>query len=228
MQCLQFIYVSLLLLDDQLAALSDGACLGLKIAYWGVVVLSFDASEVILTLRTWILCGKQRWVAKMLITFSFILHIVVAIVISLTFAFATFDDIDIPGQPWVDCVLRSSVNKLWVIWLLLLIHDAALCTLLASWAYNECKAKRVSPSVMRIYKEAIMYYLFILVLDLTGLLSTAIHQDELFLSLSLPLVVRQLLTARVVLYSWKKGHIHSDCEQDDLTTLEVDNLESFR
>ncbi|KIL62544.1 hypothetical protein M378DRAFT_165567 [Amanita muscaria Koide BX008] len=156
----------------------------------------------------------------MLITFNFVLHIVGVIFITLTFAFTIFDDIDIPGQPWVDCVLRSSFNRLWVNWLLLLIYDAALCTLLASWAYNECKAKRVSPSVMCIYREAIMYYLCIFVLDLTGLLPTAIHQDELFLSLSSPLVVRQLLTARVVLYSWQKAHIHSDREQYALTTLD--------
>ncbi|PFH48047.1 hypothetical protein AMATHDRAFT_6172 [Amanita thiersii Skay4041] len=164
------------------------------------VTLETGMGEIILTMRTWAIWGRDHRIGLGLSIF-FICKTMIGLIILSTWLktlhygvfFTTFGS---------SCALISSSKILYVDWLLLVIFESVVCMLLAIQAFSAFRAGGVSHLARVVYRDGLMYYLYLMMTFLLTLISIIVFPFDLVRLLSGPAhVIHVVLTARVILHA---------------------------
>ncbi|KAF8998703.1 hypothetical protein BDQ17DRAFT_1361808 [Cyathus striatus] len=173
-----------------------------------LILVGIIVAEIILSLRTWAVWGQNKVVGIGLVIFSFSAAIPAIPVIVL---FSGTAKSPLSTFPWVFSSRGSRILS--IEWILLMIYDGGLLTLMAVQALksltmdNETFFKAFFTSskpgelLKPILKDGILYYFYLFVLSaLNVVVIRAMPIDYLNLLTMLERVIHAILTCRVVLH----------------------------
>ncbi|KAF9001283.1 hypothetical protein BDQ17DRAFT_1426573 [Cyathus striatus] len=176
-----------------------------------LILVGIVVAEIILSRRTWAVWGRNKIVGIGLIIFWFSATIPAIPVIVLFSGTAKF--VDPPYHPFRGCFLQGGSRILSIEWILLMIYDGGLLTLMAVQALrtltigNETFLKafftssRPGELLKPMLKDGILYYFYLFVLSaLNVIVIRAMPIDYLNLLTMLERVIHAILTCRVVLH----------------------------
>jgi len=168
-------------------------------------MIIFDTSlgEIILTLRTWAICGS-RFRTGMAFLFFFLIKTTIAYII-LAFWWSALQYAAIPpglGYSSGTCVLVRASKMIWGLWTLLVVFESIVCILLARQALSAYHLGGMSQLAWVIYRDGLMYYIYLMVTFVGVVASIIILPFDMVRFLSGPAhVLHVLLTARVLLHA---------------------------
>ncbi|PFH51270.1 hypothetical protein AMATHDRAFT_59257 [Amanita thiersii Skay4041] len=165
---------------------------------YGVLIAIF-AAEAILTLRLWAIYLRNRRVGVLLFVAYFGMMITIFIVVPQLLDLVKFASLSSPnGQI---CYIASADKKLVFFWFVWAGYDAFQCTLLAYKAYKAFKHGGRSRLVKLLYRDGILYYIFMMVMSmLCMVLALLLPVEYLRLTAEPTHIIHTALTARIVLH----------------------------
>lgn len=184
-------------------------CMSITRAY--VVMLTFGSGicEIILTLRTWAICGRG---AKMGIAFLlfFLFKTMIAYVLEgfwwsqLQYMLWPTGQDDSTGL----CLVVHSSKIVWGSWITVVVFETVVVFLLALQATSAYKSGGVSELALVVYRDGLMYYVYLMAAFIAAAVSIILLPPEMYRFLSGPAhAVHVSLTARVILHARKQAHI---------------------
>ncbi|KAF8633160.1 hypothetical protein AX17_004661 [Amanita inopinata Kibby_2008] len=130
---------------------SVDVCLAVLRFYGVVLTFETGVGEIILTIRTWAICGRKLWQGLGLVGF-FICKAMVAFVV-LGIWLTTLQYRLVPTSYVTTCVLTNASRMVFGGWLLLATYEAVMCTLLAAQAYSAYSAGGVPELAKVVYRD---------------------------------------------------------------------------
>ncbi|PFH45090.1 hypothetical protein AMATHDRAFT_200831 [Amanita thiersii Skay4041] len=164
-----------------------------------MTVINLALSEALLTLRTWAVCGRGRFMTIFLTVLytSFIIPSVVNM--GLLYDNLTF--ISLPRFLGETCLITGNGKHLAIEWILLIVYDAIMCGLLGIQAISAYRYGGTTRLARIVYGEGVMYYLYLMVLSITAtVLILQLPPGFLRLTAGPSQVIHYSLTARVILH----------------------------
>ncbi|KAF8696441.1 hypothetical protein AX14_001604 [Amanita brunnescens Koide BX004] len=134
-------------------------------------VVGIIATQLILTLRTWSLWERPRW-----LTCAFACYGIIIFAYGLFNLHTGLKSVQFTSgesQGW-GCKTTASISvrnsQLWIMWVLGVFYDGLLCALLISRVVVKSRAGEVSRPLYIIYRDGITYYIYVFLLTTTFLL----------------------------------------------------------
>ncbi|PFH53735.1 hypothetical protein AMATHDRAFT_967 [Amanita thiersii Skay4041] len=221
MRYIPYVDIFLVLYQDHRSDMSAKTCLGINSAYSFLFIIGIAGSEYILTMRTWAVWDRNRWIGVGLLVFVISLYTYGFTNMALFLETLSFHDADVSKPFSFGCIVKKGARTLSINWILLLVYDAALCLLLMIRAYQEFRNGGKSRLWFVIYRDGIVYYNYLFVLSLmTVVFIEKLPPDFLPLLSVIARAVHPVLTARVVLNAREATkNIYPDTNV--LTTVDV-------
>ncbi|KAF8348525.1 hypothetical protein F5887DRAFT_950459 [Amanita rubescens] len=197
---------SVFLLDVPGPTVED--CLSITRAY--AIMITFDTGfgEIILTLRTWAICGR-RFRMGMGFLFFFLIKTAIAYII-LAFWWSSLQYAVIPpglGYSSGTCVLVKASKVIWGSWTLVVVFEFIVCILLAREALSAYRLGGMSQLAWVVYRDGLMYYVYLMATFVGVAASVIVLPFDMVRFLSGPAhVLHVLLTARVILHAREQAN----------------------
>ncbi|PFH52180.1 hypothetical protein AMATHDRAFT_57535 [Amanita thiersii Skay4041] len=206
---LPFIDIAVVLYQQFKPDLSPTACLRANETFSWFFTSGLAIAEIILTLRTWAICGKGVPLSIILILLYIGLWVPAFINMNAFLKTIVFGSLPIPLHiPSVGCILLKGSSRLFINWVLIMCYDACMCALLAMRAWSIFRSGGKSRLLVIVYRDGIIYYIYLFGLSLLNvILIFKLPADYLPLLSSPVRVIHALLTARVVLHAREQAQI---------------------
>ncbi|KAK2464321.1 hypothetical protein APHAL10511_003778 [Amanita phalloides] len=219
MKYLPMIDVQLLVILNH-AKMKGNTCNAINLFVGCSFVVGVMATQLILTLRTWVLWGRSRWLACVIILFATCWFIYVVIFCTSSLKSIHFTD-RIPSGSCIP-LTGSQYSNVWVSWMSQLIYDAFLCILLIVRVVIEWRNRLSSRSIFFWYREGILYYIYIFLLTLIciGWIKNLGEQFPVP-AIVLTRVFHPMLTTRIVLHARRQANHTLDDTDVISTAIEV-------
>lgn len=203
---LPFIDTVWLCLHHQLGSgLDQSICFDMYAASTWFFCIGICASELILTMRCWAVWHRSRTLSIFLPTFfalAFIpdVYITNKVLKSLTFG-------KLPYPEFVGCFVTGSNNlQLWV-WVILMIYEGGIVTLMLIPGFRAYQRGGDSALVTIVYRDGVLYYIAIFVLSILNIIVIQkLSASYANLLSSLLRVIHSMLTSRVILHIRAHGN----------------------
>ncbi|KAH6909268.1 hypothetical protein BKA70DRAFT_230650 [Coprinopsis sp. MPI-PUGE-AT-0042] len=176
----------------------ERACTISFIAIAWLLVFGLGVGELLLSIRTWAVWKKPRsmgillgifWVAS----WGAICAILVIFLKSVEFKAD-------PNAPFPGCFLHKGDPIFFLDFIILLLYDAVMLVLILIPAYKSYKAGGTSQFVRSVYRDGIVYYVYLFALSLLNIiLVLKLSLDLSTLLTQMERVLHSVLTGRVVL-----------------------------
>ncbi|KAF7776822.1 hypothetical protein Agabi119p4_5215 [Agaricus bisporus var. burnettii] len=190
----------LVLLRHHLFTMPAPVCQGAFRAIAFIAVIGILAAELILTIRTWAVLGKGKKLT--LIIFPSYAATCAVIATTLTIHAVNVRQDASPAPKVIGCTLTSSTNQiLSVMYVFLMVYDGALLAVMTIRAISVFRNRGTSELVRVVYRDGLVYYVYLFVLSLLNLIVLLSFPTgyELLL-LILERVMHAVLACRVVLH----------------------------
>ncbi|KAF8329321.1 hypothetical protein F5887DRAFT_117996 [Amanita rubescens] len=197
-------------------------CRILDLCISGSFIVGSASSQGILALRTWGLWGRPRWMIYVLASIAIAMTIFGAINSYSALNSVEFDTDHDDGFSGGRCTAIIDIEDsiLWISWAFQLIYDGLLCTLLIINAVVELKKGRISRPIYIIYRDGVMFHVYLFLLMFMFLLFLlGIHQQFLFPVTILNRVVHPLFAVRVVLHVRRYAQYNALPESNMISTI---------
>ncbi|KAF9067005.1 hypothetical protein BDP27DRAFT_1267942 [Rhodocollybia butyracea] len=175
-------------------------------------------TEVVLTMRTWALWGKDIRLTVGLTIFFVVCWVPIFYVIHLFLNTQTY--IPSPFPQVVGCAILGGESIVFLVWVILMVYEAVILILMLIPGFAFFRSGDWSTLTTIVYRDGIIYYLFLFGLSLANLVTVLVLPHALQ-SLFNPYqrVIQTLLTSRVIL------HIRSQLrEPQTIWSRDVDRL----
>ncbi|KAF8983441.1 hypothetical protein BDQ17DRAFT_1377980, partial [Cyathus striatus] len=210
-----FIDLSLNVLIQVMPAASESTCKLLYNTLGWTIVTGVCMAELILTIRTWAVLGKKRWIGIFLFTFFvgiWVPEYAIMALLSGPYTFALQDVL----QPFLKGCFPAvaRVHYLQITWALLLVYDGVLMLFMLVPAYELLvKTGGQSKLVRVVFRDGIIYYIYLFIMSLGNLIVTRILSNDYFtIIMILERVIHTVLACRVILHmreqAWEGSHVH--------------------
>ncbi|KAJ3510687.1 hypothetical protein NLJ89_g4528 [Agrocybe chaxingu] len=158
-----------------------------------------NAREIIMTIRTWAVWGKNPVLRWFLPTFYLLVW---AGGFGVTGYFlSTLEFEPNPRTPYVGCYATYASPIIFVSWVLLLVYDTIMFVLMIIPAWRAYRMGGSSRLIRVVYRDGLMYYLYLFGFSLVNIIVILTAPGDLFLVISLlSRVFHALLACRVVLH----------------------------
>ncbi|KAF8991355.1 hypothetical protein BDQ17DRAFT_1370900 [Cyathus striatus] len=143
------------------------------------IMLGMSIAEVIFTLRTWVMCGKKKWLTFSLPVFYVVLwtcdyYSIGKAVNTVTFNYQ-------PLMPWGCLVSDGNMTLIWINWTLLFIYDFANLALMLIPRYRSVlNQKGKSRLTKAIFTDGIIYYVYLFIVSLANLIVVVTLSPDYF------------------------------------------------
>ncbi|KAF8996815.1 hypothetical protein BDQ17DRAFT_1544610 [Cyathus striatus] len=205
---LPFTDTSLFIFRHFLPHLSSHNCLHIFRATTWFVMVGLSIAEVIFTLRTWVMCGKKKW-----LTFSLPVFFVVSWTSNYYLAGKATDTVTFNYQPHMPrgcLVTGGDMTLIWTNWTLLFVYDFANLALMLIPAIQIFKQKGKSRMTRAIFTDGIIYYIYLFIVSLANLIVVvALSPDYFDIILAIGRIIHSILACRVVLHAREVGYSQS-------------------
>ncbi|TFK22768.1 hypothetical protein FA15DRAFT_622014 [Coprinopsis marcescibilis] len=180
----------------------DTSCLvSFHITAW-LIVISIGVGELLLSVRTWAVWKKPRLMGGLLLLFWLAAWGAIFAILAIFLQTVRFDHV--PNAPFTGCFITFGNPIFFLDWLILLVYDTVMLVLILIPAYKAYKAGGSSQFVRAVYKDGIIYYVYLFALSALNILVVVkLPFDLSTLLTQMERVLHAVLTGRVVL------HIHS-------------------
>ncbi|KAF8726106.1 hypothetical protein AX14_008059 [Amanita brunnescens Koide BX004] len=183
-------------------------CVSIMRVYATMLVFDAGLGEIILTLRTWAICGRRFRLGIAFLIF-FLIKTCVAYVI-LVFWWITLRYAVLPpgyGYSSETCFLVQASKMIWGGWMLLVVFEFIVCGLLAFQAHSAYNFGGMSQLAWVIYRDGFMYYVYLMAAFIGVVVSIILLPFDMVRLLSGPAhVLHVLLTARVILHAREQAN----------------------
>ncbi|KAF9003061.1 hypothetical protein BDQ17DRAFT_1409375 [Cyathus striatus] len=184
----------------------------------GLIIAGVVVAEIILSMRTWAIWGKDRRVAVGLVTFV-IAGATTSIPIIIKFS-GTAQFVDPPVSNFLGCFLLGGSHILSIEWILLMAYDFCLLLLLAIKAYQTSGLPQSSQLLSITLHDGILYYFYLSMLSMMNVIIIwKFPPDFINLLTMLERVMHAVLTCRVVLYMREQTVSASSAEYSVTATM---------
>ncbi|KIM39322.1 hypothetical protein M413DRAFT_447260 [Hebeloma cylindrosporum] len=172
--------------------------LAFKINAW-LFVFGLGAGEVIMTTRTWAVWNRNRFLTYVLPIFYIVIWAGGFAINGVFVQSLKFDPN--PRTPYVGCYATQGDPIIFISWILLLFYDTVMLVLMAIPAARSYRTRGRSRLLNVVYRDGVMYYLYLFVVSLANIIVTLIFPPDLILVISfLSRMIHALLACRVVLH----------------------------
>ncbi|EJD00614.1 uncharacterized protein FOMMEDRAFT_30591 [Fomitiporia mediterranea MF3/22] len=166
----------------------------------GTVAFGFVVAQVILTMRTWAIWGRQTWITILLTVL--VLTALVADIFVLTRYLGGVSDASLgPFQAaYTGCPLQFANRFVFVDFAIVMVTESAMLVLLIIKALEHFKHSR-STLMVRMFKDGVIYFIFILctsIANLVTILSAPVELHE-FLIIT-QRILHSIFCSRVLLH----------------------------
>ncbi|KAF9443816.1 hypothetical protein P691DRAFT_763915 [Macrolepiota fuliginosa MF-IS2] len=159
--------VTILVYMQLALGLSAKKCAAIFAAFGWMFTSGFVLGELLLLVRTWAVWGRDRKLGAALLCFYS--GLVVAIFVNMGFFLRSLAFMNsFPGIP--GCVVIGSSNRLYVDWVLLMILDIGVCSLMIMRGYKSYISGGNSQLMKVVYGEGILYYVYLVVLSMINVI----------------------------------------------------------
>ncbi|PFH47494.1 hypothetical protein AMATHDRAFT_67626 [Amanita thiersii Skay4041] len=199
MRYVPFFSVTFLLLVETPSRSAEACTILMKMYTFGVVTAIF-AAEAVLTLRIWAIYSRSRTLGLLLLVIYSGVVLSIFINVGIMLSYTKFAIIPLPSGP--TCLVVRANRKLVFIWFVLAVYDAFQCILLGYQAYEAFRHGGKFKLFDVIYKDGIIYYIFMMGMSMLGMIFImSLPPEYLRLSAGPTHVIHTSLTARVVLHA---------------------------
>jgi len=222
MKYLPYVDVSLLIILNH-ATLMSQECRTLNLITGWSFVVGVAATQVVLTLRTWVLWDRSRWLGFALVAFALFWATYGVYVNNSVLQSINFVSLD---QGPFGCAPKtgSRYARTWINWMLQLIYDGLLCILLVIRVAIESRRGRVPRPIFIIYQDGISYYFYLLIMSLALIFWIKYLGSQFPVpAILLSRVIHPILAARVVLHARQQAHQDTWTQQTHgvLSTVDI-------
>ncbi|KAF9048869.1 hypothetical protein BJ165DRAFT_1526278 [Panaeolus papilionaceus] len=162
-------------------------------------VLGLGVGEMIMTIRTWAIWGKNRvlmWCLPMFYLAVWVSGFAVTGIFLQTLEFGPN-----PRTPYVGCYATYVDPIIFFDWILLLFYDAVMFVLVLIPAWKVFRGGGTSQLLIVVYRDGLIYYLYLFALSFTNIMVIISAPGDLILLLSLfSRALHGILACRVVLH----------------------------
>ncbi|TFL06115.1 hypothetical protein BDV98DRAFT_652765 [Pterulicium gracile] len=193
-----FIDVPLALYHQLYRPQSESSCRSLYISTAWMFILGIGLTEFVLVYRTWALYDNSKPLGVALLIYF------LAFWIAICYGLSRFLDslrflID-PNFPLPGCIIIDASDHLAFDWILLMVFESGILLLMLNKAYRMYLTSRSTTIFRTVYRDGIMYYVYIYILSLVNLIYIRTQSRALVVVLaSLQRVVHSVLTTRLIL-----------------------------
>ncbi|KAK2461167.1 hypothetical protein APHAL10511_006694 [Amanita phalloides] len=188
-------------------------CSSITKAYAIMLVFDTGLGELILTIRTWAICGRRFRMGIAFVIFFSIKTTIVYVIIAFWMIGLRYTLIPAGfGHNSGTCALVSSTKILWSAWILVVVFEFVVCTVLAFEAISSFHAGGMSQLARVVYRDGLMYYIYLMAVFVGVATSIIIlpayyRKFDMIRFLSGPAhALHVLLTARVVLHAREQAN----------------------
>ncbi|KAJ7583213.1 hypothetical protein C8J56DRAFT_1028249 [Mycena floridula] len=161
-------------------------------------IVGIAVSEVILTLRVWAVWHRDKRLTIGLPIFYGVTWISSFVSLAVFLSTLTYAP---PVRFDVGCVVSDGNSVVFLCWIVLLAYDAGILCLMAIKAYQAYKSSGDSGLYNVIYRDGIIYYVYLFILSATNIVVIlTFSRDLASLLAGLERVIHASLTSRVVLH----------------------------
>ncbi|CAA7267475.1 unnamed protein product [Cyclocybe aegerita] len=177
-------------------------------------VFGLGTGEIIMTIRTWAVWGKNpvlRW-------FLPIFYLLVwAGGFGVTGYFlSTLEFEPNPRTPYIGCYATYASPIIFISWVLLLVYDTVMFVLMVIPAWRAYRMGGSSRLIRVVYRDGLMYYLYLFGFSLVNIIVILTAPGDLFLVISLlSRVFHAILACRVVLHIAENARPVLDSQQSN-------------
>ncbi|KDR78705.1 hypothetical protein GALMADRAFT_244210 [Galerina marginata CBS 339.88] len=168
-----------------------------KLNAW-LFVFGLGIGEIIMTIRTWAVWGKSRFMKFALPIFYVCTWSAGFAIIGIFLQSLKFDPN--PLTPYLGCLATYTSSIIFSSWVLLLVYDAVMFILMLIPAFKAFRAGGTSRLMTVVLRDGVLYYLYLFIISLINILITLTFPVALLLVISLmSRVLHAILACRVVL-----------------------------
>ncbi|KIM39321.1 hypothetical protein M413DRAFT_29486 [Hebeloma cylindrosporum] len=176
----------------------DKCSLAFKVSAW-LFIFGLGFGEIIMTTRTWAVWNRNRFLAYALPIFYIVVWAVAFALNAIFVQGSKFDPN--PRTPYVGCYATRTDPILFISWVLLLFYDTVMFILMAIPALRAYRSQGSSRLVKMVYRDGVVYYLYLFVMSLANIIVTLTFPPDLILIVTyLSRMIHALLACRVVLH----------------------------
>ncbi|KAF8996795.1 hypothetical protein BDQ17DRAFT_903816 [Cyathus striatus] len=202
---LPFFDTSLVLWKHLYPHLSANDCHNLFMIIVWFFLIGMSIAEVIFTVRVWAVWGKNKWSTYFLPIFYLACWTPGYVILGRAVITAKFDIQDLIPR---GCLATGGVDTLGIstAWAILLVYDIVIMILMLVPAVNAFKWNGTSQLTRVMYRDGIIYYIFLIILSLSNVLTgLAFSPDYITIVVLTGRVVRASLACRVVVHLREVG-----------------------
>ncbi|EAU85186.2 hypothetical protein CC1G_06202 [Coprinopsis cinerea okayama7 len=193
-----FLQVGIIMWQQDVVNTDGEACLvSFHVTAW-LFVIGLGIGEMLLSIRTWAVWKKPRLMGILLGIFWVVVWGAIFGILAVFLKTVRFDPD--PNSPFPGCFISNGDPIFFLDYLLLLVYDTVMLILILIPAYKSYRMGGSSEFVRNVYRDGILYYLYLFVLSLINIIvivklpfdmSTILSQFER--------VLHAVFTGRVVL-----------------------------
>jgi hypothetical protein len=221
---LPFLDITISMTPQMLRVKSASECKELYEAFSWFLICGLAAAEIVLTIRTWAICGSRRWLG-VLLSLYFIATCFAGSVFLVYYLNSLRFSLQEELHPILQGCLITNVKKVFVIldWLVLFAYDAVNMGLMIMPAYYTFK-QGTSNLLRVIVRDGLIYYVYNFVVALANItVISVLPSDYSPLIIEFGRILHSIFACRVVLHAreeaWKMQIIYE--ESHTVTTLKT-------
>ncbi|KAF8996822.1 hypothetical protein BDQ17DRAFT_1284323 [Cyathus striatus] len=173
-------------------------------------MVGMSITEVIFTVRVWAVLGRSRRSTFLLPIFFIMCWLPAYVIVVQAVSTAKFKSQDLIPR---GCLVTDKIStiRISVAWGILLVYDMVIMTCMLIPAVNAFKQNGMSQLTSTMYRDGIIYYIFLFILSLANLIINVTMPPDYFdLVVFTGRVIRANLACRVVLHLREVGQRNED------------------